>query len=262
MEIEEQAREQGWVPKAEWKGPADKWIEADTFVERGESFLPIVKANKEKAERESAELRAELVAMKATTAEFKQFQQEILDNTKRRHTEEIQRLKVEKKQAAKDGDLDAVVEISDQIEAMTLPVPPKQEPQEPQGRQAPTQQGNMSVEDQQVWDSWTGDNAWYGENPRLRAYADGYAAQIVGKYKGREFLDKMTDGVKEVFPEDFGANSKRNRRDVEGGGSGGGNPGKHTFNNLPAEAQAACRRFEKRIAGFTEAQYLADYEWD
>jgi len=253
VDAETQAREQGWVPKTEWKGPVEKWVEAEVFLDRGETFLPIVKANKEKAEREAADLRKELAEQKTTLKEFQDFQNTILENTKKRHAEEITRLKSEKKQAAKDGDVELMVEIDEKIEEMAETSAPAPEP-----AQAPAV---MSADDQKVWDEWTRENSWYGEHAHLKTYADGYAQQLVGQYEGREFLDKMAEGVKEVFPDAF-TNPKRSRRDMDIGGPGSGKTGGKSFEDLPAEAQAACRRFEKRIEGFTEAQYLAEYEWD
>ena len=39
-DAETAAREMGWRPKEEFRGEAEKWVDAETFVSRGEHFLP------------------------------------------------------------------------------------------------------------------------------------------------------------------------------------------------------------------------------
>lgn len=46
LPIEDQARQMGWVPKDEYKGK-NKWVDADTFVEKGSFFRKIDAQNKE-----------------------------------------------------------------------------------------------------------------------------------------------------------------------------------------------------------------------
>lgn len=66
-ETESRARQMGWVPKEEFRGPPDLWRDADEFVRRGEEVLPIVRANLSKAERKVAELESKL---QTVTTEF------------------------------------------------------------------------------------------------------------------------------------------------------------------------------------------------
>ena len=45
--IEAEARKMGWLPESEWMGAPPKYgfVDAQTFLERGETILPILKAN-------------------------------------------------------------------------------------------------------------------------------------------------------------------------------------------------------------------------
>lgn len=64
--IEDRAKEMGWRPLSEFKGDESRFVDAETFVKKGEEVLPIIKANARKAE-------AELADMRATFAEFKKY---------------------------------------------------------------------------------------------------------------------------------------------------------------------------------------------
>ena len=255
METEEKAKAEGWVPENEWRGDPDKWVNADKFVERGENILPIVKKQRDTAQDELLQLRGELNEVKKTSAEFKEFQDTVLSNTKKKLQQEIESLKEDKKQAAKDSDLEAVVRIDEQIETREEAV------KEPV--REPVQAGQeISPADQQLFTDWVGENSWYKDNPRMRRYADSYGQEITGRMRGREFLDDLTLEVEKAFPQEF-SNPKRTRRDTDGGDPAppkGGN-GK-TFDDLPPDAQAAAMRFEKSVKGFTIKQYLETYEWD
>lgn len=257
MDIEGSAREQGWVPQEEWSGPKEKWVDAETFVQRGENFLPIVKSNLDKSRAEVDALKRDVAEAKKVNAEFREFQNKILENTKKRYENEIAQLKADKKQAAKDGDLDAVVRYDERLEEVEAARSASNKASEP----APVNPNNPSPEDQKLFADWMGANDWYEKDMKLRAYADGYAQQLAGKYAGREFLDKLREGVKEAFPDHF-ENPNRQRQDVGNGTPKGGGKKGRTYSDLPAEAKAACDRFVKNIKGFTVEQYLSDYEWD
>lgn len=251
----EQETPKGWVPENEWRGDPEQWVSAEEFVKRGETILPIVKKQRDTAQEELMQLRGELNEVKKTSAEFKEFQDTILANTKKKLQQEIVLLKEDKKVAAKDGDVEAVVRIDEQIEdrkeAVKVPeAPPVQAGQE------------MSPADERLFANWIEGNQWYKDNPRLHRYANSYAESITGKLRGQEFLDELTKEVNEAFPQEFN-NPKRSRRDVDGGDPSPAKSGNgRTFDDLPPDAQTAATKFAKNIKGFTIKQYLETYEWD
>ncbi|NIR14377.1 MAG: hypothetical protein GWN86_10690, partial [Desulfobacterales bacterium] len=59
-ESERQARAQGWAPKEEWRGPEDQWVDADTFLERGQKNNAILRERNEKLFNEIQSLKDEL----------------------------------------------------------------------------------------------------------------------------------------------------------------------------------------------------------
>ena len=59
-DVETRARAQGWVPKEEFRGPAEKWRDAESFVKRGEEELPILRERARTMERKLADLETKL----------------------------------------------------------------------------------------------------------------------------------------------------------------------------------------------------------
>lgn len=50
--LEARARDLGWHPFAEYRGLPGKWVDAKTFIQRGEEILPIVRANNHRLEEQ------------------------------------------------------------------------------------------------------------------------------------------------------------------------------------------------------------------
>ena len=46
--VEQEARTLGWVPAEEFKGDPNRWVDAETFVERGHTVMPILRKNNER----------------------------------------------------------------------------------------------------------------------------------------------------------------------------------------------------------------------
>jgi hypothetical protein len=53
---ESEARLQGWKPKDEFDGPDTKWVDAETFLERGKEMAPVLKRELDKAQGKIAKL--------------------------------------------------------------------------------------------------------------------------------------------------------------------------------------------------------------
>jgi len=49
---ETKAKAMGWSPKDEFRGDPDRWVDAETYVRRGEEFIPFLRANNKKLEEE------------------------------------------------------------------------------------------------------------------------------------------------------------------------------------------------------------------
>lgn len=112
---------------------------------------------------------------------------------------------------------------------------------------------------------WAKQNTWYVTDPELKAVAELIGQEILAsnpEKKGKVFLDEVTQKVKESFPEKF-QNPARSFGSVDSS-SDGRSPSvrkKKGYNDLPAEAKAACDRFVKQKL-MTQEQYVAEYQWD
>ena len=58
-DVEQRARDMGWVPKEEFRGPEENWKSAEDFVRIGENYMPVLKERLGKLEETIGELRAE-----------------------------------------------------------------------------------------------------------------------------------------------------------------------------------------------------------
>ena len=85
-DLEAQARAMGWKPQEEFKGPAEKWVDAGEYIRRGEEVLPIVRNENRKLHDQVtalngqiAQLTAALNESKTSMSAFAEFQAEMLE---------------------------------------------------------------------------------------------------------------------------------------------------------------------------------------
>ena len=258
---EKEARSQGWVPQEEFKGSTDDWVDAEKFVERGEKIAAIATKKSKGMSEELESLKLEMKEQKKTFGEFKEFQDESRQRDKETletwYKNELDLVKNAKRDAINDGNADRVIELDDHKDNVRDRY--KEEKDKIKDREKDT--GDDVVIDDKVFKEWQKDNNWYADNEDLRIYAEGYGATIKGKYVGKEFLNKISERVKEKFPEDFENPNRDKNNSVEGAGGGRRKQGK-TYDDLPPFAKAACDKFCKTIPGFTKDQYLKDVDWE
>ncbi len=258
-EVEQEARVQGWVPKDDFRGNEADWIDAETFVKRGREINPILKQNNARLMKELQQRDKALEELRATTEEFKKFQKEQYERKSKELEGEISKLREEKKQAISSGDGDRAVEIDDRIDELREEKrQAKEESKEEEKQTPPAQQVDP------VLQSWLDKNTWYREDVTLAAVANAEAERIkrYNPYiQGQEFLDELDKNLEEVInPERLGR-KKKPRSPVEGakGGSSSSKGGKG-YDDLPADAKAACDKFVKQKL-MSREEYVAIYQW-
>jgi hypothetical protein len=245
-DFESEAKAEGWVPLEAWKGDPSKHVDAETFVKRGEEILPIVNAKNRKLTETVEDLRKTVEDLKLGNSQFREFHEQSLAKERQAKESAIAQLEAARKKAITDGDGEAFDRADKQISKLRA------------------QPVNTGLSDGQK--AWLAENTWYQSDIVLRALADGLSdglarerPELVGK---KEFLDELTKRVKAEMPHKF-ENPNRQRTTVEDAPNRGGANGKaRTYENLPAEAKAACDRFVRTIPKFTKEQYLATYEWE
>ncbi|MGB1214603.1 MAG: hypothetical protein ACPG4X_14660 [Pikeienuella sp.] len=247
--IEAFAAEYGWAPEEEWRGNPDDWVDAETFLRRGPDAQAAMKKTLEKQDRELSDMRKTLDRM----ARVQQRAEE------RTHTEARSDLEARRREAAAEGDLDTYDEISRQINEL--------------GESAPAADNTTSTETKANPDTdpnfqaWHRENDWYNSDVFLTSKADTEIAPTVAKMYPeligtREFYDKVAEETKNAYPDKFGLKPQRRRSTrVESGANGGGRNRRgngKSYQDLPADAKAACDRYVNDEV-MTQDRYLEIY---
>ena len=267
MSIEQEASSMGWVPQDKFKGDPERWVDAETFVQRGHEVMPILKKANEDLRRDVTTLRGEMTRtqqlLQEAQSSLTEFQKYHEEDSKRQFERAMEKLKGDKRAALQDNDVDAVMEIDDAISTLREQQATKKVAEKPA---EPTKPAADPSQDP-VFQDWLSANSnWYGRDAQQTMYANSIASflrQTEPTLTGREFLDRVTEEVEAKYP------SKEPVDRVEGsrGGSSRSSSGK-TYADLPPDAKATCDKFGGRLVGEGKAfkdqaawrkQYVKDY---
>ena len=264
IQTQKEARIFGWVPKEEFRGSDDDWVDAEVFVKRGKEINPILRKNNELLMKKLDEKAKEIDSIKASVEEFKKFQKESFERKTAEYEISIAELKSKKREAIAEGNGDAVVDIDDQIDSLKEAQREAKAEAKTKAEVPPTAQA--SIPDDPELQSWLGRNQWFGPDTEMTDVANGLGASVRRQFPhltGRDFLDKLDDKVKEYFPHKFTGNkSKGSAVDSSGSVRGSGSSGKKSYDNLPADAKQACDRFIKNGWIKSKQEYIDSYDWN
>ena len=272
----------GWRPKEEFRGDTSKWVDAETFVSRGENFIPILRADREKLRGEVAETKAALSetqrALKASQEAIEALQQYHAEDTARQVEKAKKDLVKQLKQARDEGDVEAEVEIQDELTKirtaqaaapapaplMRVSVTPVSAAAGPAAPAAPAVDPDQAV--------WLEANTWFKTSPRLRGLAMGVAEELRAKQptlKGKAFYEAIDAEMEEYLdPPSRGADKVQGGRGPSSSSSGSSGGRKKTYADLPADAKSACDGYASKLVGpgrahkdlaSWQAAYAADY---
>lgn len=249
-EYAERASRMGWVPQDKFRGDPSKWVDAKTFVEKGENELPILRERLRDSLRKQDESVRKLEELQETVKEFRGYMTKVEERAYKRAKRDLEAQREAAKDAGDFNKYDEVTKELTELEASSKPVRPDNEREvKPDPMKDP------------VFTGWVGENKWFQDDPERAAYANGYGAylnQTKPHLHGKAFLDEITNAVKKQFPDKF-ENPRRNGvpRVEASGGVQKKQSGK-SFEDLPEEAKAACLRFEK-MGLVKRADYVKDY---
>lgn len=250
-----EALKMGWSPKEKFRGDPSHWVDAKTYVERGRQFLPLVQANNRRlqeqlsaSQQENKRLASLVESTQASVEELRRFHQE---DTRAKLEDQKKQLMAQLKQAKKDDDVDAEVEIGDQIQRVNAALLQDASHKEKSGEKKPqgdtpakSSAGDDATQDPAFLD-WLSRNAWFGKDRRktliAQAVATDLAAQPNRKY-GAEFW--------QALDEELGDPGDKPASKVDAGSRGaGGGGGGRSYKDLPAEARAVCDRQANTFVG-------------
>ena len=254
-EVQTKAEKLGWIPPSRYKGDPERFVDADVYIERGETVLPIVREQNKRLHAEVEGLRAESAK---TTAALKAAQTAI-EQIEERHTVETQKaveqarrqVKAQLSAASEAGDHEGVAELTDQLTKLNVA--------EPAPRAAP-QAAFVVPEDLKAWNA---ENPWFGTNKRKTALALGIAQELrdAGHADlGRSFYEKVGAEVAKELGESAAPRGDK----VEGARNGSGDEprsgGRKSYAALPADAKAACDAEARRFVGEGK-KYKSAADW-
>jgi hypothetical protein len=265
MDLEQEAKTLGWVPKEQFRGDPERWTDAETFVTRGKEIMPILRKNNEKLVGEVGALKGELTQLQSTVAEakdaLKAFKEYHEDTSKRAYDAAMRDLRAQKAEAIKEADGDKVVQVEEAIDKLTEDAAKARLPVA-----APAPAAVPAATPHPDFVAWEKDNsAWLAEDDK-KAYAHsigGYVRAMNPSVQGRAFLDLVTAEVEKHF----GGPSPSQK--VEGGSTPTKRSGRG-YGDLPTEAKQACDRFAARLVGPGKAfksveefrsNYVKTYDW-
>lgn len=283
--IEGRAREMGWKPLAEYRGPPGKWQPASDFIARGENILPIVRDQNRRLTERVGKLEGEISGLRRTAEEQLQIikeQRELGRKADQRgYDRAMAEIKEKQRQAVANGDTKAYDQLVEEAEALagSRPAVPAAAPSP-----APTDTPPARPAVSPAVQAFVSQNPWFNTDPFLtRKMVDQHIdviqeAEITDE---GEQLAEAKQRLVDAYPDRFGAPAAapapraapvaRPRRAAPVASPTPGNepasrPGAAatTINSIsdPAEraqARDAFNRTKRQIPDYTEAEYMALY---
>lgn len=245
---EQEASAQGWAPKDQWRGDPEKWIDAETFLDKGKKIQAIQKERNDHLTKEVKELRGLIVeqrdmAKKARLQGYKQALEEI----EQRQLQAVQDVDENEFKKAKADEK----RILGQIE---------EEHKQPEVKEPDTDP---------EYESWLEDNPWFMEDVDLQDFARATSIRIQNQtgLGGRKLYDEVTKKVKSAWPQKFGNPRRNDPPSVENGGkSSTKKKSGRTFDDMPPSAKDSFGKLQKQFKAqgieYTKDEYLSNYVWD
>jgi hypothetical protein len=263
-QTQKEARIFGWVPKEEFRGSEDDWVDAEVFVKRGKEINPILRKNNELLMKKLDEKAKEIDSIKASVEEFKKFQKESFERKTAEYDVQIAQLKSQKREAIAEGNGDLVVDIDDQLDS--LKEAQREAKEASKAKPEPEQPAQVSIPDDPELQSWLNKNNWFGNDIEMTELANTLGSSVRKQFPhltSRAFLEKLDDKIREYMPNKFlGNKAKGSAVDSSGSVRGSGSSGKKSYDNLPDDAKQACDRFIKQGWIKSKQEYIDSYDWN
>lgn len=247
-EQQAEAAKIGWQAPERFKGPTEKFVDADTYLERAETVLPFVREQNKRLSGDLADLRSRLESVVGENAGLKKRLEDIDIEHSTRLAKEVKRAKeeaeAELEAALESGNHKLAAKLTREVAALEQveDTPPK-----PAAKSAP----EVSPEAQRAmaeWNSWATENEFDKWTPRERA-----EFRLIGE----ELRQAGNRNVSRAFAEDIMAQMKRESKPAErdskvaeSRGSGSSRGGKKTgYDSLTAEEKAVCDSDSRQFVG-------------
>lgn len=265
LQAEKDARRKGWLPKDEYRGDPKTWVDAKTFLDRGERFASNL-------QRELASVKEKLGKQSETFKKLAQFYNETLAAKEAELKSAIAQLRVQRSQAQADGDHDLAVQIEDRMDLLKEEqgkVKDKRLEAESEAAKPEEPQPAADPMENPVLQEWIEDgNAWFRDNEKLRTYSIQLGEALIAngeKARGRKFLDLVAEKMREEFPRTFrqASGQATNTSQVESVGSNQSRAQQRSMKgekDLPEEDRRLMQQYV-REGWMTKEAFLKSY-WE
>lgn len=250
--VEARARTMGWVPKDEFRGDPAKWTDAESFLRRGETMLPIVLERNRVMQRRIERLEKENRDRDASTKELLEYSRKSEERAYGRARKELEgRMEV----AVGQADTASYTAARAELEQLD-----KERPAAPQVSAPAAPQPDPTVQ------QWVADNPWFKNDREMADDADMIFNKLARDQPTMSTSERLAETKRKIMrlhPEKF-----ENQRRVAPAAVAAASPGRalrktgRSFADLPAEAKVACNRLVKTIQGYTQDDYVRDYDWE
>lgn len=232
---EVEARTAGWVPKEEYNGDENKWVDADEFVRRGPLF--------EKINNQSRELKE----VKKTLQQLAAHHAAVKENA---FKDALASLKAEKRAAFTEGDPDKIIAIDDKIDAIN------DQKRQFEANRAHEVAKAVQQEVHPEFESWTNRNTWYNSSRPMRAFADALGVDLRAQgLSPSAVLKEVEKQVREEFPKKF-QNPNRDKPGTVEGTSKGSGTRSQSYDLTDVERQVMERFVRQKV--MTKDEYIAE----
>lgn len=235
-DFDAEAKEMGWVPESEFRGPKERWKPAQQFVEDGENILPIVRAENKRLKAEIDKINADY----ATRFErLDKAAQVTIKAAKAQFDRDLAALQTKREEAVAAGDVQAFKAAEKQITDHTANAPKVEDFEEPKA--APTATDNDTV-----LATWQDTNKWYGTDDILTEAAIGISQRLLMQNPTitmAENLRRTDEELAKRFPLKFGKSGANGHAPVDSGGDPKSPPRTGTLTaKLPSEALSMAKQ--------------------
>lgn len=282
---ERRARAQGWVPQDQYRGDAAKWVDAETFLEKGYGNNDILRERIDRLADKLSERDGQIGELNTRVAESGQVLRSLNDRFINADRNAYARARADLQREMRDATAEADVEKYDKAKA-DLDALDRAPPVEKPATTQPIRTAPAAPQLDAVTTSWRDENMSWWQDDELSSVAIAAHKRLVASNPyyntdagQRAGYDAAKAEVMRRYPERFenarrsapGAGGARQPSGDRHNGNGRSRAGR-TFNDLPPKAQEACDMFVRSIPAkrgedgkmhpYTRQDYLDTYEWE
>lgn len=266
LDYETEARQLGWVPEEEFKGNKAHWVDAEEFVQRGQTIMPLLKQNNKRLQTSLLHATQKIDTLEAklqnATTAIEKIEKHYTEANKRAVETAKAQLKEELKQARADNDVDAELEIQERISQLNAT------PSEPAATVKNDPPTNTNTGYTPEFQQWLSENKWFGEDKKKTKLVTRIAEDLREEGSELQGVDFFNEAVRlyeeqygEEEPEERKAPARRPASKVEGSTPRGRSGGGKSFADLPLEAKQACWSDVEDLVG-PDKRYKDKASWE